>query len=181
MPRCDGILHWMGGSISQTQMLYNPEEERVLFRINSTGKQEFRFWITRRYALLMLKILKEHRETDPGVATQTTPEAKKALQSFMQEKAMGQADFSKKFEEEADELPLGQDAQIAFKLNYGIKDGNFQLGVQPKEGQGISMVINQDLNVSLTQLLLAAAKKGDWRFAEWEASDPLTNERQVIN
>ena len=170
----------MSGSISQMQMMYNPEEDRILFRVNSTDKKEFRFWITRRYALLMLKILKEHRESDPDVVIQATPEAKQALQSFKQEKAIGQADFSKKFEEEANELPLGSEVPIAFKLNYGIKDGNLQLGVQPKEGQGISVVISQDLNVTLTQLLLAAAKKADWKFSESQ-ENRVSEERKIIN
>jgi hypothetical protein len=170
----------MSGSISQMQMIYNPEEDRILFRVNSTDKKEFRFWITRRYALLMLKILKDHRESDPDVVIQATPEAKQALQSFKQEKAIGQADFSKKFEEEANELPLGSEVQVAFKLNYGVKDGNLQLGVQPKEGQGISVVINQDLNVTLTQLLLAAAKKADWKFSESQ-ENMVSEERKIIN
>jgi hypothetical protein len=170
----------MSGSISQMQMIYNPEEDRILFRVNSTDKREFRFWITRRYALLMLKILKDHRESDPDVVIQATPEAKQALQSFKQEKAIGQADFSKKFEEEANELPLGSEVPVAFKLNYGIKDGNLQLGVQPKTGQGISVVINQDLNVTLTQLLLAAAKKAAWKFSESQ-ENMVSDEQKIIN
>lgn len=170
----------MSGSISQMQMMYNPEEDRIFFRVNSTDKKEFRFWITRRYALLMLKVLKEHSESDPDVVIQATPEAKQALQSFKQEKAIGQADFSEKFKEEANELPLGPEVQVAFKMNYGIKDGNLQLGLQPKEGQGISIVINQDLNVTLTQLILAAAKKADWKFSEAEAN-VLSEEHKIIN
>ena len=107
----------MSGSISQMQMIYNSEEDRILSRVNSTDNKEFRFWITRRYALLMLKILKDHRESDPDVVIQATPEAKQTLQSFKQEKAIGQTDFSEKFEEEANELPLCSEVQVAFKLN----------------------------------------------------------------
>lgn len=171
----------MSASISQMQLSYNAEEDRILFRVNSTDRKEFRFWITRRYSMLMLRILKEHSEVDPDIASQATPEAKQALQSFKQEKAVGQADFSKKFEEKASELPLGPEAVVAFKLNYGIKDGNLQLGVQPKEGKGITLMINQDLNATLTQLLLSAARKADWRIAAPEVGATVSPALKVIN
>jgi hypothetical protein len=171
----------MSASISQMQLAYNAEEDRILFRVNSTDHKEFRFWITRRYALLMLRILKEHSEVDPDIAPQATPEAKQALQSFKQEKAVGQADFSKKFEDKPNELPLGTEAVIAFKLNYGIKDGNLQLGIQPKEGKGITLMINQDLNATLTQLLHTAARKADWRITAPEAGAVVSPAQRVIN
>ncbi len=75
----------MPGALSQIQMLYNAEEDRILFRVNSTDQLEFRFWITRRFSGLLLKVLKQHREKDPDVMTQSTPEAKEALASFKQE------------------------------------------------------------------------------------------------
>ncbi len=161
----------MPGAISQIQMMYNAEEDRILFRVNSTDHLEFRFWITRRFAGLLLKVLKQHQETDPDVMTQPTPEAKEALASFKQEKAMGQADFSRKFDEEENKRPLGDAPHLAFKLNYNIKDGNLQLGIHPKEGQGISLALNQDLNATLTKLLLSAESKAGWRLAE---AQPLT-------
>ncbi|MDA0788075.1 MAG: hypothetical protein O2780_01305 [Proteobacteria bacterium] len=156
----------MPGAISQIQMLYNAEEDRILFRVNSTDQLEFRFWITRRFSGLLLKVLKQHREKDPDVMTQSTPEAKEALASFKQEKAMGQADFSQKFAEQDHQRPLGDEPRLAFKLNYAINDGNLQLGIHPKDGQGISLVLNQDLNATLTQLLLSAQKKAGWNLPE---------------
>ncbi len=175
------ILNSMGGSISQMQLLYSPEEDRIFFRVNSTDRKEFRFWITRRYAMLLMKILKEHRVSDPDVVTQSTAEAKQAIQSFKQEKAIDEADFTRKFDDNSNELPLGEQAQVAFKLNYGIKEGILRLGIQPKEGQGISIVLNQDLNVSFSQLLRAAADKGAWKISDHEASAVGATDRRVIN
>ena len=51
-----------------------------------------------------------------------------ALQSFKQEYAMVRAGFSEKLECQAKEMPLGWEAQIFFKLNYGIKDVNLRIG-----------------------------------------------------
>ena len=53
----EGVV--MSNSLSQMQMLYVSEEDRILFRVNSTSGEEFRFWLTRRYVLLLIKVLKD--------------------------------------------------------------------------------------------------------------------------
>ena len=173
----------MTDAISQMQMLYDAEEDRVLFRVNSLDKREFRFWITRRYAMLLVKVLRDHKETDPDVSTQVTPEAKQAVQSFKQEKAIGEATFDQQFKETGNEFPLGQSVQLAYKLSYSIKgDGNSHLSIQPREGKGINFVLNQDINITMTQLLLTASKKGNWKLDEWaEENAAVPEEKVVIN
>ena len=162
-------------------MVYVAEEDRVFFRVNSLDKQEFRFWITRRYAMLLVKVLKDHKEADPDVSTQVTPEAKEAVQSFKKEKALGEAMFSQKFKEEGNEFPLGQSIQLAYKLSYSMKDdGNLNLSIQPKEGKGINIVINRDINITMTQLLQAAARKGGWKLDESTAENAVVTKGNVV-
>lgn len=171
----------MTGAISQMQMVYVPEEDRIFFRINSFDKQEFRFWITRRYAMLLVKVLKNHKEADPDVSTQVTTEAKEAVQSFKKEKAMSEARFNEKFKEEGNEFPLGQSIQLAYKLSYKIKDdGNLLLSVQPKEGKGINIVINQDINITMSQLLLAASRKGEWKLDGLATGNARVRQENVV-
>lgn len=154
----------MTGAISQMQMAYNPEEDRILFRVNSSDDKEYRFWLTRRFTILMLKVLKEHLDRDPDVSTQGSPEARRAVKEFKQEQAMNAANFKDEFREDNKQLPLGDDIRVAFKLTYKNTGDNLQLGIQPKQGQGVNMAINRDINLSMTRLLLAAAKKGDWKL-----------------
>lgn len=172
----------MPGTISQLQMLYVPEEDRILFRVNTTERQQFRFWLTRRYAVILLKVLRDHFDSDPDVSIQGTPEAKEAVKTFKQEKAMSSANFKEQFDETANELPLGQDIPVAFKLTYNLKDGNLNIGIQPKEGQGINMAIDRNINVSMTNLLLVAAQKGEWGLqAPGAGSGAPPQENIVIN
>ena len=171
----------MSDAISQMQMVYVAEEDRILFRVNSLDKREFRFWITRRYAMLLVKVLRDHKETDPDVSTQATPEAKQAVQSFKQEKAIGEATFDQQFKEIGNEFPLGQSVQLAYKLSYSIKgDGNLYLSVQPKKGQGINFVLNQGINITMTQLLLTASRKANWKLDEWVVENAVMSEEKVV-
>ena len=172
----------MPGAINQLQMLYMPEEDRILFRVNTTERQQFRFWLTRRYTILLLKVLKEHLESDPDISLQDTPEAKQAVKSFKQEEAITSANFKQAFDESANELPLGQDIPVAFKLTYNLNDGNLNVGIQPKEGQGINMAIDRSINMSMTSLLMGAARKGEWRLTGSGAdSGAPARENIVIN
>ncbi len=185
----DMVFRWevytarMAGAISQIQMVYSPEEDRILFRLNTVDKQEFRFWITRRYAMLLLKVLHDHKLKDPDIATRSTPLEREAVQSFKKEKAISEARFGEKFQEEDNEFPLGKAIRLAYKLTFKMgNDGTLQLGVQPRVGQGINVVLNQEINITMTQLLLTAARKGDWKLDEWlERGAPAMSGEVVIN
>lgn len=178
------VYTWtMPDAISQLQMLYIAEEDRILFRVNSTGKNEFRFWVTRRYAMILAKVLRDHKQTDPDISSQVTQQAKVAVQDFKQEKAIGEAAFGQKFNEDGNDYPLGPEIQLAFKLSYKMPDnGTLQLSIQPKEGKGINIVLNQDINTTLTQLLMTAAGKGDWDLENSLKETPdMAPENIVIN
>ena len=47
------------GQLHQMQIVFVPEQDRLLFRLNTTGRQqqEFRFWLTRRYVRILWKAL----------------------------------------------------------------------------------------------------------------------------
>lgn len=173
----------MTGGISQIQMVYNPEEDRILFRVNSTDQKEFRFWLTRRFSILLLKVLKDHLEKDPDISTQGTPGAREAVKEFKQQQAMSSANFNEKFREESRELPLGEEIRVAFKLTYNMKANDLHLGIQPRDGKGINMAINRDVNLSMTRLLLDAAGKGDWKLGQWtsESTNDGREDNIVIN
>ena len=148
-------------AISQMQMSYNPEEDRILFRLNTNSAEEFRFWLTRRFCGLLIMALNQHKETDPDVATQTTPDARQAVQEFKREAAQEKGDFKQEFRQ-SQRYPLGDSPVLAYKLSYAIEGGNLKLSIQPKDGQGINLVLNPTLNHNVSQLLRGAGDKAKW-------------------
>tara|TARA_Y100001934_G_scaffold169165_1_gene201072 strand:+ start:177 stop:698 length:522 start_codon:yes stop_codon:yes gene_type:complete len=171
------------GSINQIQIAYSPEEDRILFRVNSMDRKEFRFWLTRRFTVLLVKVLSDHRARDPDVVTQHTPQAKEAVQSFKQEQAVAGADFKQQFSQDGNEYPLGADFVLAHKITYKIEGANLHLAIQPKEGQGINMVLSQDINATVTRLLATAVGQADWRIDGGSPAEPpaTTEVPSVIN
>jgi len=173
----------MTGSIRQMQMAYLPEEDRILYRVNTTVDEEFRFLVTRRYAMLMLQVLREQRAADPDVSAARAVGDRQAVQAFKKEKAMTEANFESSFKADAATFPLGTEALLAYRLAYEIKPGgNLRLTIEPKAGNGINLAISNALNFTLTELILSAARKGDWGLDAWLAAGPAdTNPAPVIN
>ncbi|MDH5737928.1 MAG: hypothetical protein OEZ23_06425 [Gammaproteobacteria bacterium] len=171
----------MTNAVHQMQMTYDPEEDRLLFRINTLQREEFRFWLTRRYTLMCLKILKEHLERDPDVSTQLTPEARQAVKAFKQEKVAQSADFSQQFSTRSSDFPLGEAAILAFKLSYGFRGEMMNLTIEPKAGKGVSLMLNRELSVSLIRLMLAAGKKAGWQLGEEDLLSLKNGETKIIN
>lgn len=166
-------------AISQLQMSYSAEEDRILLRLNTTGDEEFRFWLTRRYAQLLVRALKAHRAADPDVSTQVTPDAKKAVQEFKQEAAQEKGDFEKPFAP-SEAFPLGSEPLLAFKLSYNLKGDKLALTIAPKEGQGINIVLDANLNFNVTRLLRTASGSGKW-LLDWGEDEPELTSNRVVN
>ncbi|MFT6519932.1 MAG: hypothetical protein ACJATP_003615 [Candidatus Azotimanducaceae bacterium] len=169
----------MSNAISQMQMVYNAEEDRVLFRLNSTEAQEFRFWITQRYARLLHRVLITHVESDPDVALHPSIEGRQSIKQFKQAQADSSANFEQAFEEAAWEYPLGEAIMLAFQLTYKIQGENLHLSIQPKVGQGVNLVVNRDINAILCALLKSAAEKGGWPLDEAVLRPPAST--RIIN
>ncbi len=171
----------MSDAIRQMQMLYDPEQDRILFRVNSTEKREYRLWITRRFTLLLIKTLRDHIDADPDVSIQGSPDAKQAVKKFKQESAIQDANFKQKFTEDPTEFPMGDEIPLAFKLTHNIRDENLYLSLQPKSGQGMNLVLDRERNSSLTQLLMGAIKRANWEIEEGMIMADLGKDQRVIN
>lgn len=166
-------------AISQLQLAYKPEEDRILMRVNTSKGEEYRFWLTRRYSLLLRKALREHRDKDPDVLSQTNEFAKQAVQEFKRDEAMAKGNFKEQFQQ-GEQLPLGEEPMLAFRLKYSYNQDNIELSISPQEGAGITLALDQQLNFLLSRLLNGAMTKAEWTQAE-QGDFELIPANRVVN
>ena len=166
-------------AISQLQMRYVPEEDRILLRVNTDSEQGFRFWLTRRFSGLLMQALDAHRASDPDIASQVTEEGRQAVEEIKQQAADSKGNFSQDFKPSAD-FPLGESPVLAHKLTYRVEEGNLKLAIEPRSGQGIRLVLNPQLNFNVTRLLRSASDTAAWGLA-FEESDDARLITRVIN
>jgi len=152
----------------QMQLSYVATEDRLLFRINTKARQEFRFWMTRRYTAILwhtlTQILTNRTSPPPEIVAPplVDPLVEAAKQEIKHQEVVSQADFKTQYQEST-YLPLGEAPALLFSV--GIKpapDGQALLCLHPEQGQGIEMVLNEQIVHSLCQLILDTATKAEW-------------------
>lgn len=166
-------------AIKQLQLSYSADEDRILLRVNTTSGDEFRFWLTRRFSILMIEALEAHRAVDPDVSAQTNEAARQAIQEFKREEATSQGNFQEEFTQ-SENFPLGDVPILAHKLTYGVSGMNLNLSIEPRSGQGINIVLDPQLNHNVSKLLRSAAETAQWGLV-WQEEGTEVPEPRVVN
>lgn len=167
------------------QVTYAPVEDRLLFRVNTRQRQEFRFWMTRRFVALLWKTILGHLRAAHDAAKEAgeeldgenlqesaieekakqTPEPlKDAIIAKEHEEQVAKSDFKTQYQESS-YLPLGEQPLLLFGI--GIKKGGPDgqqsiLCMHPQKGEGIEISLNDQITHSLCRLVADATKKADW-------------------
>ena len=157
----------------QMQLSYMPTEDRILFRMNTKARQEFRFWMTRRYisilwASLSKMISDQDQEEEFETEEQELPVKDALVESAKKEiehqEIVSKSDFKTQYQEST-YLPLEEEPALLFSV--GIKsspNGQPMLCRHPEKGQGIEMVLNDQILHSLCKLIVDTANKADWKL-----------------
>jgi len=152
-------------SISQVQIRYAPLEDRLLMRLNTAERTEFRFWITRRFARQLATALHDLLAERQEVMAQAGGEARKAVLEFQHQEAIAKANFTQRFEGRPTQLPLGPNPVLLtrLKINRTI-DGKPLLGLYPEQGRGIDLALQSTLLHSVCKLFADALQVADWQI-----------------
>ena len=148
--------------LHQINLGFSPEEDRLLLRINTTGKTEYRLWLTRRYVKLLWKLLTKSVESLPDIKAQSAPETRAAVKSFQRQEARRAADYSKNYEDGEAKRPLGEGAVLLVGVRAGPEKNGTQLTLQTKDGRAINLSLERKLLYSLLDLLISSTKQAVW-------------------
>ena len=164
----------------QMQLSYDATQDRMLFRVNTRERQEFRFWMTRRYIAILWQTLTgliarlARDAPDPVPSPAPSPVAEKpplpdplaaeAKQELLHRQAVERTDFKTEYQE-TNYLPLGETPILLFGVSVRtVPDGRLLLCMQPENGPGIEISVDEPIVRSLCQLLLNTTAKADWNL-----------------
>jgi hypothetical protein len=174
----------MSGQIHQMQVTFLPAEDRLLFRFNTTERNEYNFWLTRRYVRMIWPILKNTLAGFEGNIP-PSPAAREALVSFQHQKVMSQADFSTTYQKPPEmQHPLGETPILLSRLRLRhAANGLPILCLHPEQGQGVDIPMSQSLLHSFCGLLAEGLKKAEWNLALDLATSPVpkAGEKVALN
>ena len=96
-------------NITQLQITFNSEQDRLLFRVNGSEKTEIRAWFTRRLVRQLwpnlLQLLTQKIAQDVPTAND---DARRMVLGMQHEASLSNADFSQPYRAEATLFPLGE-------------------------------------------------------------------------
>jgi len=149
--------------LNQIQVTFVAEEDRLLLRINTTDLAEFRFWLTRRMIGMLWPAIIQTLSSDPQVAIQADKSAKEAVLAFQKEKAATNADFKTPYQEQPNQLPLGEQPILVTKIQIKAGQGNMRaLCLHPSSGNGIEIAVDTQTLHTLCILLQNKAQVAQW-------------------
>jgi hypothetical protein len=150
-------------ALSQIQVTFSETEDRLLLRLNTQTKEEFRFALTRRFVKRLMPALNRSFENIPEIAAQTSISNKEAIKSFEREKVSQQTDFNTPFSDAVESFPLGEPAILVSHAKLVPQaEGNFMLALKDEKNKGIDFTFKTDVLYLLHSLLQETLQKTDW-------------------
>ncbi len=137
-------------SIKQFNGEWVCQQDRVLFRFNTSEDQEFSFWLTR----YVLKGLLEGAQqlTVHALAQVHPPQVAQVMQSFQQESVSQQLNFQETFQA-AKEKPMGEAPLLVTGLMLNQTGDQVTLKFELESGKSVEVKMNASvLNVMLALL-----------------------------
>ena len=153
----------MADKLHQFQMAFVADQDRMLLRISTRDKAELRLWMTRRVVRLLWGALLKMIEVGPAKDTPIEANKREAILHFEHQSAVEQADFETPFQEAADSYPLGEEGVLVASMQISRRpNGAYTLKLNPKQGKGITINLNDKLMHSFMEMLIDSSKRADW-------------------
>ncbi len=145
-------------------MEFQAAEDRLVLKVNTTDKKEFRLWLTRRFAKQFWDALVKILEQKPEIKEQANPEVKKAMMAMKQENTIKKEQFEQKFEDSAADDPLGEAPVLLTGFSYTPSGpgGVPRMAFQTAKGVEMGLPVNDQILFSLAKLLAQVVAHTGW-------------------
>ncbi|MGE3848152.1 MAG: hypothetical protein AB7I01_14840 [Gammaproteobacteria bacterium] len=149
--------------LDQIQLSFHAGEDRLLLRVSTTGGEEFRCWLTRRFVRALQPALRQALATRPMEKVPTDATVREALLDFERQAAVVGSDFSTPFRDVVRALPLGAQPLVLTRCQLRAQpDGGLLLALAPEQGQGLDLALAPKLLHSFMALLERTVEAAEW-------------------
>lgn len=163
--------------VRQMSISYQPEQDRILVRVNTSEERELQFWFTRRLTLgltpLMERIVTEAAARRGGPATthlaSADPVTKKAMADFNRGETIRGADFATPYQVAEANAPLFDTPLLVTEVNIAATGaGALRLHCSEKlsgtpQARKFELALSDTLTHAFMHLLERAVVASQWR------------------
>ena len=166
----------MTNRLHQLNAGYDALQDRILLSIGAADGTEFRFWVTRRYLLLLWSMLVRLATAFAGARASGDPIKREALAEMAHHAAHRNADFETRYQT-GTHRPLGEApvllAKVALKQDAA---GRSTLSLLPHEGPGADIGVDENMTHLVASLLSRAATQAEWQLTLAPLATPAMGE-----
>jgi hypothetical protein len=145
-------------SITQFNATYVQEEDRVMFRFNTSASQEYRLWFTR---LVVRDLLRLIDQGSVAVLAREHPvEQAKAIAEFKQQAKAANPQFTTFVP--ATQFPLGADPVLVHGTRLTVQPDHTALELLIPKGQVLTMRLSEDMLGQVRLLLQTIEQRAAW-------------------
>jgi hypothetical protein len=145
-------------SITQFNATYVQEEDRVMFRFNTSASQEYRLWFTRLVVRDLLRLI------DQGsvqvLAREHPVEQAKAIAEFKHQAKAANPQFTTFVP--ATQFPLGADPVLVNGMRLTVQPDHTALELLIPKGQVLTMRLTEDMLGQVRLLLQTIQQRAEW-------------------
>jgi hypothetical protein len=148
-------------SIKQFNGEWVAQEDRILFRFNTTEGQEFRLWLTRH---IVSNLLTGCQTLGVQALEKTHPhEVAQAMQEFQHQSVAQQLNFNATYEPQT-ELPLGEAPALVTGLRITWQSPQVAVDFETNAGQMVHLHLNEALMHTMVSLLDKLQTHAQWQL-----------------
>ncbi|MDA0998139.1 MAG: hypothetical protein O2944_08035 [Proteobacteria bacterium] len=146
--------------LHQLTMSYTAEQDRILFRIATTDKTEYRLWLTRRFVHMLWGALRQTFENDAELKRVVDKEVKDAILGMQHQEAVQKTDFTTP--PVADTTNPGPLLVTGGTVNPGPELTAIKF--KTSEGTDVRFNLNKQLMHAFCHLLVSTSLRAEWKL-----------------
>lgn len=159
--------------IKQLNGTYVAAEDRILLRLSTDAREEFRFWLTRPITGQLLAAI--HAAAARAIAEKFPPQVAQTVAEFEQEAVKAQTKLDEQFRPGAT-FPLGQALALVVKLTAAEKADDLSLDLTLPNGKNINLCLPRRLAQQVGVLLDKLQKNAGWGLDQSAAPAPAASD-----
>ncbi len=150
------------GGLHQLSMSYVPEQDRILFRLSTTDKKEYRMWLTRRFVGVLWGALHQTFVRNTELAQFVDQDVKDAVLGMKHQEAVQNTDFETPPSEDNTDATSNTGPLLVTggKVHPGEKATG--LSFSTADGKDVRFNLNEQLMHAFCHLLITTTTRAEW-------------------
>ena len=151
--------------LHQIGVTYDPVQDRIVLRVSSVDKSEWRLALTRRFVRLLWQTLIGVLEKHPDIRADLMPQVKEAMLAMHHQAAVESADMGRDFAEDNRDLTSNTGPQLVTAARVKAADeSHTELHFRTVAGTDLRFTIDKTALHAFCHLLVKCAVGAEWNL-----------------